>query len=156
MDEENISHALIIGVSTFISVMVVSAVIMFYNSGVSIVKKVGAGSNSYSEINREDVEATLLMSGTGNYIKGTNVINLLNQYLNDAKILVTVNNIKYIDNNGNIQALDVLSMDSNDLTVREASYNQIMRYIMDNQDFTINVQDANDSIGSKIITIEGV
>ena len=54
MDEENISQALIIGVSTFISIMVISAIIAFYNSGVRIVKNVGAG-NYFSTVSRNDV-----------------------------------------------------------------------------------------------------
>ena len=155
MDEENISQALIIGVSTFILIMVISAIIAFYNSGVRIVKNVGAG-NDFSTVSRSDVESTLLMSGTGNYIKGTDVINLINYYVNNPKVVIMVQNIKYVQEDGSIGTVEMLSIDSEDTNIRNSGYNNLVKYIMDNQDFTIFVNNIEDGIGSSIITIEGV
>lgn len=156
MDEENISQALIIGVTTFISVMVVSAIIAFYNSGVRIVQRVGAG-NDFSIVSRNDIESTLLMSGTGNYIKGTEVINLINHYMSDTKVVIMIQNIKYIDDSGNISIMDMLTMNSEDIDTRTNSYNKMIKYIMDNQDFTIDESNVSDEDNSeKIIVIKGV
>ncbi len=154
MDEDNLSQALVIGVTTFIGIIVVSAIIMFYNSSIRIVKSVGQG-NDFSSVNRSDIESTLLMSGSGNYIKGTNVINLINYYTSDINTIITVQNIKYFDSNGDLKVIDNITMDSQEISVREANYSSLIRYIMDNQDFTIESQDIND-IGSKMITIKGV
>ena len=156
MDEENISQALMIGVTTFISMMVVSAIIAFYNSGVSVVQKVGAG-NDFSTVSRNDIESTLLMTGTGNYIKGTEVINLINHYMAENKVAIIVQNIKYIDNNGNVGVIEMLAMDTEDVNTRMNAYNRMIKYIMDNQDFTIDDSHIIDEdYGGRMIVIKGV
>ena len=154
MDEDNISHALIIGVTTFIIVMIISAIIIFYNSGVNIVRSVGAG-NNFSTINRNDVESSLILSGTGNYIKGSDVINLINEYQNNTNVIIVVRNIKYMSENGSVNSIEMISMDSKDINIRVSSYNRIKNYIMDNQGFTIVVS-GDESSNNMIINIEGV
>ena len=96
------------------------------------------------------------MSGTGNYIKGTSVINLLSYYEQDVNVTMSVQNIKYLDNNGQVQVYNNITIESDDPNVRKSAYNSACRYIMDNQDFTIDVQDIDAQIGTKIITIKGV
>ena len=155
MDEDNLSKAIMIGVTTLVGVMTVSAIIIFFNSSLNIVKNAGSGKN-FGNIYRHDIESTLLMSNTGNYIKGTSVINLFNYYEDNVNVSVNAYNIKYLDKNGNIQVLDLISMESNDVDVRKNAYNRALRYIMDNQDFTISVQDIDIDAGSKVITIRGV
>lgn len=155
MDEDNLSKAIMIGVTTLVGVMTVSAIIIFFNSSLNIVRKVGSGKD-FGNVYRNDIESTLLMSNTGNYIKGTSVVNLLSYYEQDVNVIVSIQNIKYIDNNGNIQFIDNISMDSRESNIRNSSYNRALRYIMDNQDFTIIVEDEDTDIGSKKITIRGV
>lgn len=155
MDEENLSRAIMIGVTTLVGIMTISALILFFNSSLDVVRNVGSG-NSFESVNRSDIDSTLLMSNTGNYIKGTSVINLLSYYEQDVNVTITVQNIKYIDNQGNIQYLDTAALDSEDINVRKYAYNRALRYIMDNQDFTISVQELDQDLGSMIITIRGV
>ena len=155
MDEDNLSKAIMIGVTTLVGVMTISAIIIFFNSSLNIVRNAGTGKN-FSNVNRNDIESTLLMSDTGNYIKGTSVINLFSYYEQNVNVTISVHNIKYLDKNGNIQVLDLISMESNDVDVRENAYNRALRYITDNQDFTISVQDIDIDAGSKVITIRGV
>ena len=155
MDEENLSRAIMIGVTTLVGIMTISALILFFNSSLDVVRNVGSG-NSFESVNRSDIDSTLLMSNTGNYIKGTSVINLLSYYEQDVNVTITVQNIKYIDNQGNIQYLDIVALDSEDINVRKYAYNRALRYIMDNQDFTISVQELDQDLGSMIITIRGV
>lgn len=155
MDEENLSRAIMIGVTTLVGIMTISALILFFNSSLDVVRNVGSG-NSFESVNRSDIDSTLLMSNTGNYIKGTSVINLLSYYEQDVNVTITVQNIKYIDNQGNIQYLDTVALDSEDINVRKYAYNRALRYIMDNQDFTISVQELDQDLGSMIITIRGV
>lgn len=155
MDEENLSRAIMIGVTTLVGIMTISALILFFNSSLDVVRNVGSG-NSFESVNRSDIDSTLLMSNTGNYIKGTSVINLLSYYEQDVNVTITVQNIKYIDNQGNIQYLDTVALDSEEINVRKYAYNRALRYIMDNQDFTISVQELDQDLGSMIITIRGV
>lgn len=155
MDEENLSRAIMIGVTTLVGIMTISALILFFNSSLDVVRSVGSG-NNFETVNRSDIDSTLLMSNTGNYIKGTSVINLLSYYEQDVNVTITVQNIKYIDNQGNIQYLDTVALDSEDINVRKYAYNRALRYIMDNQDFTISVQELDQDLGSMIITIRGV
>lgn len=155
MDEDNLSKAIMIGVTTLVGVMTISAIIIFFNSSLNIVRNAGTGKN-FSNVNRNDIESTLLMSDTGNYIKGTSVINLFSYYEQNVNVTISVHNIKYLDKNGNIQVLELISMESNDVDVRKNAYNRALRYIMDNQDFTISVQDIDIDAGSKVITIRGV
>lgn len=155
MDEENLSRAIMIGVTTLVGIMTISALILFFNSSLDVVRNVGSG-NNFESVNRSDIDSTLLMSNTGNYIKGTSVINLLSYYEQDVNVTITVQNIKYIDNQGNIQYLDTVVLDSEEINVRKYAYNRALRYIMDNQDFTISVQELDQDLGSMIITIRGV
>lgn len=155
MDEENLSRAIMIGVTTLVGIMTISALILFFNSSLDVVRNVGSG-NNFETVNRSDIDSTLLMSNTGNYIKGTSVINLLSYYEQDVNVTITVQNIKYIDNQGNIQYLDTVALDSENINVRKYAYNRALRYIMDNQDFTISVQELDQDLGSMIITIRGV
>ena len=152
---DNAQKAIMIGVTTLVGVMTISAIIIFFNSSLNIVRNAGTGKN-FSNVNRNDIESTLLMSDTGNYIKGTSVINLFSYYEQNVNVTISVHNIKYLDKNENIQVLDLISMESNDVDVRKNAYNRALRYITDNQDFTISVQDIDIDAGSKVITIRGV
>lgn len=155
MDEDNLSKALMIGVSTMLGVMTVSAIIIFFNSSLNIVRNVGSGKN-FDTVYRNDIESTLLMSGTGNNVKGTSVINLLNFYAEDPNVSFVIQNIKYIDDNKNVQVYGNITIDSKEINIRRGGYNTAIRYIMDNQDFLIDVQEIDSEAGVKIITIRGV
>ena len=155
MDEDNLSKALMLGVSTLLGIMTVSAIIIFFNTSLGIVRGVGSGKN-FGTVYRNDIESTLLMSDTGNNIKGTSVINLLNYYAEDVNVAMVIQNIKYLDENQNVQIYGNITIDSKEISVRQSGYNTAMRYIMDNQDFTIDVQEIDPDAGVKIITIKGV
>lgn len=155
MDTENISQALMIGVSTFIGVMVLSAILFFYNTSLQSVKNAGSGMD-FDRVYRNDIESTLLLNGSNNSTKGSNIINLINYYQNNVDVTISIQNIKYIDGNGNIQIMPSIDIESNDLDVRKSSFDSASRYIMDNQDFTINVDVLDEERGTKIITIKGV
>ena len=59
---------------------------------------------------------------------------------------MSVQNIKYLDNNGQVQVYNNITIESDDPNVRKSAYNIACRYIMDNQDFTIDVQDIDKQI----------
>lgn len=153
--EENISRAIMIGVTTLVGIMTISAIIVFFNSSLRVVEN-ASGSKDFSTVYRNDIESTLLMSNSGNYIKGTSVINLISYYEQDVNVSISIANIKYIDKSGNVQIIDNIVINTNDVNIRKAAYNLAVRYIMDNQDFTISVKDNDEDMGSKEITIRGI
>ena len=153
--EENISRAIMIGVTTLVGIMTISAIIVFFNSSLRVVEN-ASGSKDFSTVYRNDIESTLLMSNSGNYIKGTSVINLISYYEQDFNVSISIANIKYIDKSGNVQIIDNIVINTNDVNIRKAAYNLAVRYIMDNQDFTISVKDNDEDMGSKEITIRGI
>ncbi len=154
--EDNVSKAIMIGFTTLMGVMTISAIIIFFNSSVNVVKNVSEIS-MFSKVYREDIDSTLLMSNTGNYIKGTSVINLLNYYEEDPRVSISIINIKYIDNSGNVQVLTTpIDIVGEDVGLRQNSYNIAMRYLMDNQDFTISVEERDSEVGIQNIVLRGV
>ncbi len=154
--EDNVSKAIMIGFTTLMGVMTISAIIIFFNSSVNVVKNVSEIS-MFSKVYREDIDSTLLMSNTGNYIKGTSVINLLNYYEEDPRVSISISNIKYIDNSGNVQVLTApIDIVGEDVGLRQNSYNIAMRYLMDNQDFTISVEERDSEVGIQNIVLRGV
>lgn len=154
--EDNVSKAIMIGFTTLMGVMTISAIIIFFNSSVNVVKNVSEIS-MFSKVYREDIDSTLLMSNTGNYIKGTSVINLLNYYEEDPRVSISISNIKYIDNSGNVQVLATpIDIMGEDAGLRQNSYNIAMRYLMDNQDFTISVEERDSEVGIQNIVLRGV
>ena len=155
MEEDNLYTAIIIGVSVFIGILTVSAIIIFFNSSLDLVRNVGGGYD-YSRVYRGDIESTLLMSNTGNYIKGTSVRNLINYYVQDVHVEMILTNIKYIDSSGNIQSYPDITIHSKDNNLRKYNFDRASRYLMDNQDFVITVDELDSDVGSMIITIRGV
>ena len=85
--EENISRAIMIGVTTLVGIMTISAIIVFFNSSLRVVEN-ASGSKDFSTVYRNDIESTLLMSNSGNYIKGTSVINLISYYEQDFNVSI--------------------------------------------------------------------
>ena len=81
---------------------------------------------------------------------------LLNYYAEDVNVSIILQNMKYLDSNQNVQIYGNITIDSKEINVRRSGYNTAIRYIMDNQDFLIDVQDVDSEAGVKIITISGV
>ena len=155
MDEENVTQALMIGVTTMIAVVTITAIIIFFNTSLKAVESFGGGMD-FDTVYRNDIESALLMNNTNNYIKGTSVQNLISYYVQNTYVTISINNIKYIDRAGNVQIIDNVTISSTDYSVRQSAYDRAMRYLMDNQDFTINVETLDQDLGSRNITIRGV
>lgn len=153
--EENVSRAMMLGITTLVGIMTISAIIIFFNSSLKVVEN-ASGSKDFSTVYRNDIESTLLMSNSGNYIKGTNIINLISYYEQNVNVNISIANIKYIDNSGNVQIIDNIAIDTSEVSTRKAAYNRAVRYIMDNQDFIISVEEIDEDVGSKKITIRGI
>ena len=64
--------------------------------------------------------------------------------------------VKYIDSSGNIQSYPDITIHSKDNNLRKYNFDRASRYLMDNQDFVISVDELDSDVGSMIITIRGV
>lgn len=92
MMEDNTIKAILIGVSTFIAIITISAVMMYYNTAKKVVQDIGTGvdlSGNYSEYIRN-----LLIKPNGSEISGNDVKNILNYYYNDENVKVIFDGLK--------------------------------------------------------------
>lgn len=152
MDDDALTKALYVGVSIFVTVITISALIVYYNIARKSIKGIGGGTD-FDTVYREDVKETLLKSGTNSKITGTQVKNLINYYYDNIQVEITISKMKYISDDGTIQEYAAISLSSADKTLREKNYNTIMKYIMNNQYFTLTRNIENEE--KLVITIEG-
>lgn len=152
MDDDALTKALYVGVSLFVTVITITAIIAYYNIARSSIKEIGSGVD-LDVLYREDVKETLLRTGENNKITGTQVKNLVSYFYDNVEAEITITGMKYISNDGSIKEYEVVSFSSTDQNTREKNYNTIMKYIISNQYFTLdrNVDDEE----KLVITIKG-
>ncbi|MDO4282025.1 MAG: hypothetical protein Q4D02_00125 [Clostridia bacterium] len=152
MDEGALTKALYVGVSLFVTVITITAIIAYYNIARESIKEVGSGID-FDVLYREDVKETLLASGVNNQITGTQVKNLVSYYYDNFDVEITILGMKYVSEDGTIQKYDTISLSSTDRVTRTRNYNIIMKHIIGNQHFTLE-RNINDS-EKMIVTIKG-
>lgn len=152
MDDDALTKALYVGVSLFVTVITITAIIAYYNIARSSIKEIGSGVD-LDVLYREDVKETLLRTGENNKITGTQVKNLVSYFYDNVEAEITITGMKYISNDGSIKEYEAVSFSSTDQNTREKNYNTIMKYIISNQYFTLdrNVDDEE----KLVITIKG-
>lgn len=152
MDDDALTKALYVGVSLFVTVITITAIIAYYNIARSSIKEIGSGVD-LDVLYREDVKETLLRTGENNKITGTQVKNLVSYFYDNVEAEITITGMKYISNDGSVKEYEVVSFSSTDQNTREKNYNTIMKYIISNQYFTLdrNVDDEE----KLVITIKG-
>jgi len=96
LDESNAIRAITIGVSTFIAIATISAVLMYYNTAKATVQEIGTGPDIYN--NYATYIKDLLIKPNNSTISGTDAINIINYLYNDDLVTVNVSKIKLIDN----------------------------------------------------------
>lgn len=95
MEESNAIRAITIGVSTFIAIATISAVLMYYNTAKATVQEIGTGPDVYN--NYATYIKDLLIKPSGTTISGTDAINIINYLYNDDLVTVNVENIELIN-----------------------------------------------------------
>lgn len=138
MSEDLPMRALFIGVSLFVVMITITAVLTFYNTAKLSVQQVGTGPDS-AELYRRDIHETLLSTGANNTVKGTQIINLLNYFYEDPTIHIVIQNLKNLVNGSTQNFGDVTqSVNSN-----KNLYEKALKAINPNQEFTLTKnQDA--------------
>lgn len=137
MEESNAIKAIVIGVSTFIATITISAVVMYYGTAKATVQAIGTGedlSQNYSDY----IVDILLYNTTTDGIGVKNILNYF--YLNDR---VNVNIIKMTNMgsvkdsiNNNVTEKKNLININNNINI----YNEVVSNIISAQKFSINVE----------------
>ena len=152
MDESPAMRALLVGVSLFVAIIVVGSIVLYYNSATQAIRVAGEGTD-FEAIYRQDIKDLLLYAGTNNQITGTNVKNILNYYYDKMNTEIIVEGMKYVSDDGSIKENTTLTLSSSDEFARTTNYNIIMKNIINNQHFTLQInEDTEDSLK---ITIKG-
>lgn len=148
MDESAITRALYIAVGLTITVITVSAIIAYYNIARSSIKDVGSGTN-FDTLYREDIQSTLLSTGTDKEITGTQVKNLINYYYLDLSVEILVSDMKYINEDGDVATYSAISISSDEDT-RTRNYHTVLRHLTNNQHFTLEKTENNGIMSIRI------
>lgn len=153
MDESNAIRAITIGVSTFIAILTITAVMMYYNTAKATVQEVGSGPDLYN--NYASYIRDILVRPNGSTITGADAINLINYFYNDELVEVNLVTIKLYDGY-TYHGKNVHTKDDNVKKINLNVYNRYTNYInliRVVQDIKINTEQNN---GKTIITLTGI
>lgn len=142
MDENTSVRTIVIGVSLFIAIATISAVLAYYNTARNLATKAtrNAGFASKYEESIKDIliSGSYSVAGT-NYITGADVKNLLNYFYNDDTVIIDVNNVVYINNYENYKSKTTVNYKNMQNANNDRDqYDWIMRNVLNSQKFVIN------------------
>ena len=144
MDDSTPMRALTIGVSIFIALATITAIMIYYNTAKNAAGIIGNQAKDIATSYRQDIEDMLLSGGT---ITGTDVINLLNYFKNDQKY------IQQPSDKG-VVCTDGVCTTENSNVNNSDNFDSILKRILPNQNFEMNKVDM---IGTEVkqITLTG-
>ncbi len=153
MDDSTPMRALTIGVSIFIALATITAIMIYYNTAKNAAGIIGNQAKDIATSYRQDIEDMLLSGGT---ITGTDVINLLNYFKNDQNVNITIKNQKYIQqpSDKGVVCTDGVCTTENSNVNNSDNFDSILKRILPNQNFEMNKVDM---IGTEVkqITLTG-
>lgn len=153
MDESNAIRAITVGVSTFIAVITISAVMMYYGVAKETAQAIGQGEDIAGNYTNYILDLLLYNKKTD----GTGVKNILNYfYLNervsvDIRTMTNLGSVKNTLANNVTQTNNVTNVNNN-----VSLYNSIIPKIISTQTFNLNVEyyDVGKTEIKKIIITE--
>lgn len=149
--ENSAMKAIMIGAALFITMITITAVMMYFNSAKSLVENVGDGSsisNNYSTYIRD------LILTNGN-LTGSDVKNIINYFYDNTLTEVNISirrNFSVEDVNQNVNLPVSYSNINNDSN----NYNKVMVQILDNSKFNVQYELYSDSNEVKSIKIDEI
>lgn len=136
MDESNAIRAITIGVSTFIAVITISAVMMYYGVAKETAQSIGQGEDIAGNYTSYILDLLLYNKTTD----GTGVKNILNYFYLNNRVSV---NIKTMTNLGSVKGALTNSVtqttNANNVNNNVALYNSIIPNIISTQKFNLDV-----------------
>lgn len=154
MEESTAMRALIIGVSVFMAIATITAVMVYYNTAKSTAGVVGSRSVDIEKSYRQDIEDAFFYKTE---ITGTDVINILNYFKENTSYKINVGNIKFLKDSEALACSEagictIVSLEN--LNNNLNSFDKTLKRILPNQKFTIEVADENEN-GIIVVTING-
>lgn len=148
MDESNAIRAITIGVSTFIAIITISAVMMYYSTAKNTVQEIGSGPDLYN--NYASYIRDILLKPSGSIITGAEAVNLINYFYNDETVEINSKE------NGPLvydEINEKTHLDSSfkKINLNNEKYNQSINQICVVQNIKITQKDNN---GKLTITLE--
>lgn len=149
MDESAPIRAIVIGVSTFLAIATISAVLMYYNTAKQMASNVGRGQDFAQ--NYEKSIQDILKTGSYNvennvYITGADVKNLLNYFHGNDNVWISISGIKVIKGYNESTYTSQIDTDIVTYTINDSlndeydnDYDKAIKNISDSQRFNINV-----------------
>lgn len=144
MDENNAIQAMVIGVSVFIGIITITAVLLYYNTAKDAATRMGVGVDS-SELYEKGIQDILLKgaytsnvegASTSSYVTGTDVKNLLNYFYQNEGVEINIRGAKNIEDQNIISNTDQVNNN-------ESNYNLFMKNIIPNQKFKLENKTEN-------------
>lgn len=143
MDEGIAMRAVTIGVSVFIAIATMTAVMTYYNTAKQVVLSIGAGTD-VSGLYTKSIESTLLKHTAS----GSDVKNLLNYFYNSKAANINISMDLFT--NGNTPVTKRVAY-SNINNAGDAIFNSVVKYIMPNQKFSITY--SYDDYGILVVAV---
>lgn len=144
---ENATRAIMIGAGLFITMITISAIILYYNSAKQLVDNVTDNtdiSGNYSEYIRDTVLSN------GRIITGADVKNILNYFYGSARTEISVT----IRNNFANEDMKLSTPETyNDVTNDKTEFTNVYNQIVDNSSFAITYTLYDNSDDIKTITV---
>ena len=137
MEESNAIRAITIGVSTFIAVLTISAVMMYYGTAKATVQTIGTGTDISQNYDKYILDILLYNKTTD----GAGVKNILNYfYLND-RVSVKITKMTDLGSvNGSISSPVKETTNKSNINNNVDTFNEIMSKIISTKKFNIVVE----------------
>lgn len=153
MEENNAIRAITIGVSTFIAMITISAVLMYYNTARATVQEIGTGTDISQNYSKYILEILLKPSNTT--INGTDVKNILNYFYLNEKVSINITKMTILGSVSNLnleQSKNLINVNND-----KSLYNKVFADIISTQNFKIQVEYYDtDNTEVKTITLSEV
>lgn len=153
MDEGISVRAITIGVSIFIAIITMTAVLSYYNAAKESVRSIGQGTDISVNYNRE-IESLLVKASSNYYLNGTDVKNLINYYYGNVNVDINILKLLVVDDKGVIgyenMAGNKKQMYEN-INNNKSKYNNAQKKLFANQKFRLERINNNSKMTLNII-----
>ena len=172
MDDVTV-RGITIGVSVFIALITITAVISYYSIAQETVRNIGPGTDIATNYN-QSMESMLVGANAGNVLSGNQVKSILSYFYEDATTKITVNTYRTINNNNDAYAsagqdysntiitentgsivLDGGTVIDNNVAHEnyKKNYNKLMKELLPNSEFNVETH-INDGVHRTITITE--
>ena len=153
MEENNAIRAITIGVSTFIAMITISAVLMYYNTARATVQEIGTGTDISQNYSKYILE--ILLKPDNTTVSGTDVKNILNYFYLNERVNVNITKMTNLGSVSNLtleESKNLLNVNNN-----KSLYNKVFADIISTEKFKIQVEyyDTNNT-EAKTITLSEI